>query len=119
MNKDDFIIAMQDFGYKYSERESDTNKSLFFKQTATDIICQCNDRAPSFHVYFYDEWFREHHLNSVEIEIVAEDISNDWLVLKIYSIKPEDFIEKADFYERKLLNLWVSNHSYITNMVSE
>ena len=68
--------------------------------------CACNDKPPSLVVYPYDGWIRSHRLDSLEAVITGETQTGEWLSLKAYSIKPDQFAEKYPITRSRLIAAW-------------
>lgn len=68
--------------------------------------CACNDKPPSLIIYPYDGWHGKTRLDSIEIFITGETKTGEWLQLKAYSIKPNEFDAKWPIVRARLVAAW-------------
>jgi len=68
--------------------------------------CACNDKPPSLIVYPAQIELAENLHTSLEAEICGETKSGEWLKLRAYSIKPEEFFDRFQTIRARLVAAW-------------
>lgn len=68
--------------------------------------CTCNDKPPSLVIYPSDGEYSGHRLDSLEIAITGETKTGEWLQLKAYSIKSNEFDAKWPIVRARLVAAW-------------
>jgi len=99
-----FIQFLLDNGYKEYPSYIDTIKiKLFCKQSSSKIKCNCNLKHVQICVkYTIFEQLEEF----VEVCITAQNKEGFWFNLKVYTIKPEEFMIKYLKIEQSLAKAW-------------
>ena len=103
---------LEDKGYKCWKTDVDDWSTTKHFQRRVDRdegfdapLCICNDKLfINIDEHNFTIHGRPHR--SFTLFIVGENPENDWCDVKIYGVRPEEFENKLDHLEQKLLNMW-------------
>lgn len=102
------IKLLDEQGYKHFIHGLDQGKAYSFQKRIDDglhHLCECNDKL-FMNVKVHDFSINDHAHRSVEMSMCHENSDNQWFDLKVYGIRPEEFVEYYQTGFDKLFKAW-------------
>ena len=105
MTTEDFTAFIESKGFVEYDSWLRDGRTFGLRGKGDKYHCECNERPPDIHIEIHEMEINGDLYNSVDFSIIGE-YHNQWVELKIYSLKFEEAFEDFDKIINRIKKMW-------------